>query len=129
LSNVCSCPTGFYGTSCEKGWSDVMVGTYKCSRSNCNPAVLGVNSWTSTIGKDAINGGYRIDISNFDNNNFTVVATIDTNHHITVSTATGASGINATGNFVDGEINLSFTTSSVAGVGGYRCDMKMIKQP
>lgn len=104
-----------------------MTGTYKCSRSNCNPAVLGPNSWTSVVVKDATDGGERIDITNFDNNNTTVIAHIDSLHHITIGSVSGASGINATGDYANGQINLSFT-SSVAGVGGYKCNMTMVKQ-
>lgn len=104
-----------------------MVGTYKCSRSSCNPAVLGVNSWTSVVVKDATDGGERIDITNFDNNNTTVTAIIDSLHHITIGKISGSYGINATGDYANGQINLSFT-SSVAGVGGYKCNMTMVKQ-
>ena len=128
VSSACVCPTGYSGTSCQTGWSDIAIGTYKCSRANCNPAVLGTNAWTSAVVKNSTNGGYTINITNFDNNNSTVAANIDTFHHIVSTAASATYGINATGDYANGVIKLHFTTSSVAGVGGYQCDMTMVKQ-
>lgn len=107
------------------------IGTYKCQREDCLPYVSGVNSWTSAITKDGTNGGYTIDISNFDNSNITVVATIDSAisgvSKINVTPTTG-SGIRATGTCSNGVINLEFTSTSATGVGGYHCSMVLTKQ-
>jgi hypothetical protein len=103
------------------------VGTYKCGRSNCKPAALGDTTWLSTVAKSATNGGYTITISNFDNSNTTVTASIDSLQSIIIDPGIGVSGINAKGNYAGGVIKLNFTTYSTGG-GGYTCDMHMIKQ-
>ena len=86
--------------------------------------------WQSAITKNATNGGYSIYISNFDKSNITVIATIDSaingKNKITVSPATGTTGIQASGYYSNGVISLNFT-SATGGVGGYTCDMVMTK--
>lgn len=126
--STCVCPIGYSGSSCSTGWSDACIGTYDCMRANCSPAVTGLNSWKSAVTKDATNGGYTIDISDFDNSNTTIVATIDSAQNIIVSPAVGSYGVSAKGTYVNGRINLKFTTSSVGGVGGYTCNMVMTKE-
>lgn len=131
-SNICVCPAGFSGNACQYGWSDVFVGTYQCSRNSCNPAVVGGDStWQSAVVRDATNPGYSIDIENFDNSNTTVVASVDSSINgeskLSISTASGSYGINASGLYNNGVIQMTFTTSSVGGVGGYQCKMVMTK--
>lgn len=129
--NVCICPTGYSGNACQNGWSDQLVGTYNCSRENCNPAVLGGNAWQSAITKDATNGGYTIDIGHFDNSTATIIATVDSSVGgkiaITINTSLG-SGVQATGTYdsVTSVINLKYTTYS-AGVSVGSCNMVMTK--
>lgn len=127
-NNVCVCPTGYYGNSCQNGWSTASVGTYNCSRSGCVPAITGAQTWVSTISKSTTNSGYTIYISNFNNANTTVSATIDSAQNIIVAPASGAYGFNAKGSYNNGKINLQFA-SYTAGGGGYTCDnMLMVKQ-
>lgn len=86
---------------------------------------MGVNSWMSSITKDATNGGFTVDISNFDNTNNTVQATVDSAHHITIATT---AGVNASGQYNNGTITLHYTTAAAGGIGGVTCDMTLIKQ-
>jgi hypothetical protein len=99
-------------------------------RSTCKPAVEGDSTWQSAITKDANNGGYTIDISQFDNSNITVVATVDSAidsvSNITIAPSTGTAGVNATGTYYNNVITLTFT-SSASGVGGFSCKMVMTK--
>jgi EGF-like domain len=131
--NVCICPQGYSGNSCQTGWSDIYLGTYTCTRSNCRPAVTTTPSWQSVITKDASNSGYTIDISNFDGNNVTIVAIVDSMvngvSRITISPAAGSYGVNATGTLDSAThtINLAFTSSAAGGVGGYSCNMALVK--
>ena len=127
-NNVCACPTGYSGNSCQTGWSDVFIGTYNCSRNSCLPAVTGVNSWVSSVTKSVTDGGFTINISNFDNSNTTIVATIDSTRNLTIKPAAGSYGVNASGNYSNGKINLDFTTTSAGGTNGYTCKMVMIKE-
>ena len=127
-NNVCVCPTGFSGNACQSGWSDASIGTYDCTRSNCSPTIAGATTWKSAVTKAATGSGYTIDISNFDNSNTTIVGTIDSLQNISISPATGTYGINASGRYANGKITLHFTTSSSGGVGGYTCDMTMVKE-
>jgi hypothetical protein len=90
------------------------------------PQAIGATTWQSAVTKNATNSGYTINISNFDNANLTVVATIDSLHNIRISPASGAYGVNATGSFVNGVINLKFTTAYPSGV-SYSCNMTMTK--
>ncbi len=135
-SNVCVCPIGYSGNSCQTGWSTACIGTYNCTRGTCSPAVTGAKTWQSAVTADATNGGYTIDISNFNNSNTTVVATIDSTNadlsqDILISPAAGTYGIHATGTYKVingvGTITLNFTTA-IAGGTTYICDMGMVKQ-
>jgi hypothetical protein len=90
------------------------------------PHATGDSTWQSAITKNASNGGYTINISNFDNNNITVTATIDSLQKIKISPASGAYGVNASGNYSNGTVTLQFTTSYPSGV-GYSCHMTMTK--
>ena len=134
MDNVCECPIGYSGNSCQTGWSDAVIGTYTCTRSHCSPAVTGATSWQSTITKDATNGGYTIDISNFNNSNTTIVGVVDSSQgatqKITVNGASGA-GVDASGYLTVSSsattINLTFTTYT-AGIRGSTCDMTMTKE-
>ena len=126
-NSKCVCTTGYSGTSCDKGWSDNAVGLYNCTRSNCSPAVTGVSTWKSYVTKNSINGGYIVNISNFDNSNTTIGATIDSLGAIKISPTSGAYGVNASGSLVSGKLHLVFTTS-ISGGGGYQCEMDMVKE-
>jgi len=134
-NNVCVCPVGYSGNSCQTGWADAAIGTYTCIRSACNPAVSGVNSWQSSITKDATNGGYTVDISNFNNSNTTVVATVDT-AAANGSQAISIKGTSGTGTDASGSltivnsvttISLQFTTYT-DGIRGPTCEMTMRKE-
>ena len=136
-NNACICPVGYSGNSCQTGWADASIGTYTCVRSACSPAVSGINTWQSSITKDATNGGYTVDISNFNNSNTTVVATVDTaaangSQLITISGATGTgSGTNARGSLtiLNGvkTSSLQFVTYG-GGITGSTCEMTMRKE-
>ncbi len=104
-------------------------------RSACTPAVAGINSWQSSVTKDATNGGYTIDISNFNNSNTTVVATVDTaaangSQAIRIS-GTGGTGTDASGSLTITNgvttIALHFTTYT-GGIAGSSCEMTMRKE-
>ena len=125
-NNTCVCPTGYSGNSCQTAWSNEFIGTYNCSRSNCSPAVSGSNAWQSAVTKSATNGGYTINISNFDNSNTTQVATVDSAGNLKITPVAGAYGVSATGAFAPGKININFTTYVTGGV-LYHCDMTMVK--
>ena len=133
-SNVCVCPVGYSGNACQTGWADAAVGTYTCQRSNCNPAVAGVSYWQSSVTKDANNGGYTIDISNFNNSNTSVVATVDSSVNgvglVKIGSSNGT-GTDATGHLVVANgittITLEFQTYT-GGVGGSQCTMTMRKE-
>jgi hypothetical protein len=88
-------------------------------------------AWVSSVTKNSVNGGYTINISNFDNSNTTITGSIDSAiggvNKITISPASGSGGINARGTYSNGEIDLVFTTASVGGP-GYTCNMVMKKQ-
>lgn len=124
--NKCVCPTGFSGNSCETAADAKTIGTYNCRRDNCSPSVAGTNTWRSSVTAIA-NNAFQVNISNFDNSNTTVTATVDTASNIVITPATGTYGIAATGKYANDTITLQFTTSSAAGV-GYRCTMTMIKE-
>ena len=126
--NVCLCPTGYSGSSCGTGWSDVFIGTYNCKRDNCSPHVAGDSTWISSVTRASINGGYTLNISNFDNSNTVVAALVDSVGHITVSTVPPAYGVNGNGTYAKDTIKLNFTTSSTGGVIGYTCKMVMVKE-
>jgi len=89
----------------------------------------------SSITKDATNGGYTIDISNFDNSNTTIVGNIDSAingiSRITISPAVVSSGgIDASGTFDvnNNTVSLQFTTASPTGGAAYSCEMTMVKE-
>ena len=130
-SNVCVCPIGYSGNACQNSWSSIVIGTYNCSQSNCNRSIVNpASTWQSVITTDATNGGYTIDISNFDNSNTTVVAIIDSNiHGISQVTIDNSAGINATGSYdsTNQKINLIFTSYS-GGISNYTCNMAMVKE-
>ncbi len=132
VSNTCVCPTGYSGNACQTGWSDVSIGTYVCTRSNCHPAVSGTGSWQSAVTKSATDGGFTINIANFNNSNTTIVATIDSNINgiskITISPAVGSYGVDATGTYSNGVISLVFTSAGAGGLIGYNCNMTMKKE-
>lgn len=123
----CVCPKGYSGPSCGLGWTDPLVGTYTCHRSNCSPAIADTNAWQSVVTKASTDGGFNVNISNFDHGNITVEAVIDTYTNISISPPVGSPGVHATGKYANGTITLAFTVSSTAGI-TYACDMKMIKQ-
>ena len=127
-NNICVCPVGYSGNSCQTAWSDEFIGTYNCSRANCTPAVTGVNAWQSAVTKSATNGGYTINISNFDNSNEIQAATVDSAGNLKIAPASGTSGVSATGAFTPGKININFTTYVTGGGGGSHCDMTMVKE-
>ncbi len=134
-NNVCVCPQGYSGNSCQIGWSDAVIGTYRCTRSNCSPAVTGATSWQSAITKDATNGGYTVDVSNFNNSNTSVVAIVDSAQNssqiIKISAVNGI-GTDASGTVTVSSsgttVHLHFTTYSGNGVIGAQCDMTMVKE-
>jgi hypothetical protein len=131
--NVCVCPTGYSGNACQTGWSTNAIGTYNCTREDCTPAVSGLNAWQSSITADATNGGYTIDISNFDNSGVTVVGIIDSSiggiSEVTISPASGGVGVDASGTYDSlAEImNLVYTSAGAGGVSGYKCTMILTK--
>jgi hypothetical protein len=126
-NNVCVCPTGYSGNSCQTAWTDKFITTYNCSRSNCSPAVAGTNSWQSAITKASTNSGYTIYISNFDNSNTTQTATVDSIGNLQISPAAGSYGVSAKGAISGDTIKLSFTTYVSGGITGYSCNMVMVK--
>ncbi len=125
-NNVCVCPTGYSGQSCDKGWSDKFVGTYNCVRSGCVPGIADVGTWQSAITKSATNGGYTIEISNFDRTGMRVAATIDSFGNVRISPATAGSGTGATGKYDNGVITLHYSTYN-AGTISYSCNMTLTK--
>ena len=135
VSNVCSCPTGYSGNSCQTAWDGPMIGTYNCSRGHCNELVTGNGDWASAVTAAASNGGYTINISNFNGSSATTAtATVDSfnNIHLTpTANATGSSGISGTGTFYSATntITLHFVTvDSGSGTTGLSCDITMVKQ-
>ena len=134
-NNVCVCPTGYSGSACEHGWADAAIGTYTCSHT-CSPAVAGANSWQSAITKYSTNGGFTVEISNFNNSNNYVVATVDsatsgTTQHITVvGSGAGGTGTNASGTLtiVNSVTSITFhSTTYTGGIAGSSCDIVMKK--
>lgn len=128
VGSTCSCPTGYSGSSCGTSWADGEIGTYDCSRSDCSPAVAGVNSWISAITRSSTDGGFTISISNFNNSNVAVTATVDSLNNVYITPASGTYGVSATGTYANDTLKLDFTTSAAGGVGGYRCRMTMGKK-
>lgn len=94
--------------------------------------MLAANKWVSSVVKSSVNGGYTIDITNFDNSNSTIEGVIDSAiggvNKIVIKPGAGSYGINATGTYQNGVITLHFTTASALGGAGYTCDMTMTKQ-
>ncbi len=126
-NNKCICPTGYSGNSCQNAWSSEYIGTYKCSRAACTIHVNGDTTWQSAVTVGATNGGYTVNISNFDNTNVTQVATVDSVNNITISLASGTYGVAASGTFASNKINLHYTTYAQGGI-AYICNMTMIKE-
>ena len=135
-NNVCVCPTGYSGSACDHGWSDAAIGTYTCTRASCSPAVSGASTWQSSITKDATNGGFTVDISNFNNSNTSVIASIDsatsgTTQRISIAGAgTAGTGTNASGTLTIVNsvttVSLHFTTYT-GGIAGSSCEMTLRK--
>jgi len=126
-NSVCVCPTGFTGNSCQTASDAITIGTYKCTQANCVPASsVRDTSWQSVITAIA-NNGYQVNISNFDDNNISVTANVDTADNVTIVPAVGTYGVSGNGKYNNGIITLEFTTSSAIG-GGYKCNMTMVKQ-
>ena len=134
-ANACVCTQGYSGNACQTGWSDAAIGTYTCTQGSCSPASAAVAPWQSAITKASTNGGYSINISNFDGNpSLTVIATvdsaIDSAQIIRISgTSTNGEGINATGTLkvtnASTVIHLNF--QSYYGTFGPECSMTMTK--
>ena len=124
--DACTCPTGYSGKTCGTGWNDVFIGLYKCSRNTCSPSVAGDTAWVSSITRST--DGATISISNFDNSNRIIIAKVDTFHKVTISSVPPAYGVTANGNYVNGRIDLSYTTITSGGISGYNCKMIFIKQ-
>ena len=127
-NNVCVCPKGYSGNSCQTSWSGEFIGTYKCSRSNCSPAVTGVNSWQSAITTASTNGGYTIDISNFDNSNETITATVDSAGKLQIAPIAGSTNVTATGSWASTAITIDYSTYVTGGTAGYHCTMTLVKE-
>ena len=128
--NVCECTTGYSGNSCQNSWSGVAVGTYNCTRSSCTQAISGPATWQSTVVTDATNGGYTVDISNFDGANITVIATIDSAKGTisNMSINNGSDGINANGSYNSTNSTINFVYALYAGcIRQYQCNMTMVK--
>ena len=122
VNAVCSCTTGYTGTSCETLTSAEYLGSYTCTQS-CSPPLAGSASWKSTITADPTNGSYTIDISNFGNLNAVVIATVDANNNITLVDAGVVAG---SGTFANGVLTMRYTTS-VNNVPGSTCTLTMNK--
>lgn len=94
--------------------------------------MLGVSKWVSSVVRASVNGGYSINVTNFDNSNTTVEGIIDSAiggvNKITIKPGAGSYGINASGTYSNNVIKLHFTTASAIGGAGYTCDMTMTKQ-
>lgn len=125
-ANVCVCPTGYSGVSCEKAWSDKVLGTYSCTRSGCVPGIIDIGTWQSSVTKSGSNGGYTIEISNFDKSGSAILATVDSVGAIHITPVSSTHGISASGTYSDGKITLHYTTFS-SGILSYSCDMNMTK--
>ncbi len=132
----CVCPSGYSGSACQTGWSDDAIGTYNCTQGTCTPASTGKAPWQSAITRASTNGGYSINISNFDGNpSLSVTAivdsAIDSSQSIRVSgTGAGGTGINANGSLKitnsQTVIKLNFQ-SYFNGTLGTSCTMTMVK--
>jgi hypothetical protein len=83
-------------------------------------------TWQSTVTKSATNGGYTIEISNFDRSGLRISATIDSFDNIRITPAGSGSGTSATGSYANGTITLHYSTFS-AGTMSYTCNMNMVK--
>lgn len=133
VNNLCQCPTGYYGNSCQSAYSSPFIGTFNCSKS-CTPVVSGPATWLSSITVDPTSGGYTVDISDFGGaTTITIVATVDSTTadstaaiHIAPTATSSISGTGSLRIFPDSTIvTLTYTTS---GAGGTTCTMRMRKQ-
>jgi hypothetical protein len=124
--NVCICPVGYSGNACQTGWTTPIIGTYNCKNENCNPVVVSTSTWQSAITVASTDGGYTVNISDFDGQPINVLATVDSFDSIYISSGT-TGGIDGTGSYnpTSQTINLKFTTSS-AGL-SYQCRMLLTK--
>lgn len=125
--NKCVCAAGYSGNGCQSGWSDEFLGTYKCKRGSCTPAIADTSSWQSVITKDASNSGYTIDISSFAQGSASISAQVDSVGNITISPAAGSAGVHATGKYLNGTITMEYTTAAAVGT-TFSCSMVMVKQ-
>jgi hypothetical protein len=135
VTGKCSCPTGYSGNSCQTAWDGSMIGTYTCSRGSCNELVTGNGNWNSAVTAASTNGGYTINISNFNGSAATVAtASVDSFNNIRLiptGNATGSSGISGTGTYYSStnSIKLHFVTvDSGSGTTGLSCDINMVKE-
>lgn len=135
VDNVCSCPSGYSGASCENTWTTEFLGTYTCSNEQCSSSVSG-GTWESTVTVSSDNSGYTVTISNFAGSGVSVDATVDSASNLYITAVPGVSGISAKGNYSvnaanapNGEIFMHYTVTSGSSVGstGYECNMTMVK--
>jgi hypothetical protein len=133
ISNLCSCPTGYWGNACQNSWSGEYIGTYDCVRGHCSPLVTNNDTaWVSAITVASSNGGYTVNISDFGGSTATVTATVDSVNNIRVTSAVDSAGVDATGVYSTATgksvITMTYTTTNGAGVAGTTCKMVMTKR-
>lgn len=121
VNDTCSCTTGYEGTACETLWTTKYLGSYTCSQT-CVPSV-GTATWKSTITAYTSNGSYTLSISNFGNQQISVVATVDGIGNVTIIDGNGVAG---SGTFANNVMQLHYTTNT-NNVGGYNCTLTMNK--
>ena len=122
VDNVCSCTTGYSGTSCEVLWTTQFLGSYTCTQA-CTPPLTGSASWQSTITASATNGSYTISISNFGNLQTAVTATVDGSGNVTLAAGGVVAG---SGTSANGVLTMHYTTST-NNVPGSNCNLTMTK--
>lgn len=130
-NNICKCPTGYSGTSCETSWTSEYIGTYVCSNEQCTSSVNSTE-WQSPVTVSSTNSGYTITIGNFANTGSSVDATVDSNNHVTITLPAGTYGFSGSGYYsvptgTKGEIYLHYGFISSSGA-AYSCNMKMMKE-
>lgn len=111
ISGTCSCPTGYEGETCETRSNAKFVGTYTvtetCGGTNSTPYQVIITAGTNPT--DVL-------ISNLGNYNCTVGGTITFNGLVNQSTITVNDSkcnaqMNATGNYANGVITMSYTAT------------------